>query len=237
MDSDIAHSATFWKLWAWFEKNRKQVTYGAAGALALILVIWFFVWRSEENQIAASQALARVTTSQMTNPNASSGAAEAFLKIATEYPGSPAAERAVLLAAGSYFTQGKYTEAQQQFGRFIREFNSSRMLGQAKLGVAACLDAQGKTAEAITAYKDLVDRHPSEIVVPQAKFALGRLYESQKQPELAKKCFEEVARGDSYGSIGSEAGMRLEELKLKYPNLTPTAPISTNALPARIETK
>jgi tetratricopeptide (TPR) repeat protein len=237
MDSDIAHSDTFWKLWAWFEKNRKQVIYGVVAAATLALVIWFFVWRSEENQIAASQALARVSSSQLLNPAGGPGTAEAFLKIATDYPGSSAAESAVLLAAGNYFTQGKYSEAQGLFGRFIREYNSSRMLGQAKLGVAASLDAQGKTTEAIAAYKDLVDRHPSEIVVPQAKFALARLYENQKQPELAKKLFEEVARGDSYGSIGSEAGMRLEELKLKYPNLTPIAPVPTNAVPMRIETK
>ncbi len=235
MDSDIAHSDTFWKLWAWFEKNRKQVLTGITAAAVLTLIIWFFLWRAEEKQIAASQALARIVTAQMTNPGAAQNQAEALLKIATDYPGSSAAERAVLLAAGNLFTQAKYEDAQKQFGRFVREFGNSRLLGQAKLGIAACLDAQGKTNEAIAAYKDLAERHPNEIVVPQAKFALARLYEAQKQPEQAKRLFEEVARGDAYGSIGSEAGMRLEEIKLKYPNLTPTAPLPTNAVPTRIE--
>jgi TolA-binding protein len=229
MDSDITQSDSFWKLWAWFEKNRKQVMYGVAATFGVALVVWFFIWRHQENLIAASEALAKASTAQMTNPNASQNSAEAFLKVAADYPGSPAAERAVLLAAGSLFTQGKYPEAQAQFGQFIHRFGGSRLLAQAKLGVAASLDAQNKPTEAIAAYKDLVDRHTSDIVAPQAKFALGRLYEAQNQPEQAKKLFEEIARGDSYGSIGSEAGMRLEELKLKYPSLTPPPVAVTNA--------
>ncbi len=45
------------------------------------------------------------------------------------------------------------------------------------------------------------------------------------KPELARNLFEEVERSNPYGSLGSEAGMRLEELKIKYPNLfTPTEP-------------
>ena len=56
-------------------------------------------------------------------------------------------------------------------------------------------------------------------MLPQARFALARLYEAQNKPELARNLFEEVERSNPYGSLGSEAGMRLEELKLKYPKL------------------
>jgi tetratricopeptide (TPR) repeat protein len=97
-------------------------------------------------------------------------------------------------------------------------------MGEALLGIAACYDAQGKTNEAITSYKNLVEHHPGESSVPQAKFALGRLYESQNKPEQARTMFEDVVRGDPYGSIGSEAGIRLEELKQKYPSLVPPPP-------------
>jgi hypothetical protein len=77
----------------------------------------------------------------------------------------------------------------------------------------------------MAAYKELIERHPGDSAVPQAKFALARLYEAQNKPELARTYFEEVAQADPYGSVGSEAGMRLEELKIKYPNLvTPSLP-------------
>ena len=62
-------------------------------------------------------------------------------------------------------------------------------------------------------------------MLPQARFALARLYEAQNKPELARNLFEEVERNNPYGSLGSEAGMRLEELKIKYPSLVvPAAP-------------
>ena len=129
----------------------------------------------------------------------------------------------MLLAAGSLFTEGKYEEAKAQFQKLIREYHDSPFMGEALLGVAACLDAQNKPTEAIAAYKELIDRHPNDPVIPQAKFALGRLYEAQNQPEQAYNYFEQVAQTDPYGSIGSEAGMRAEELKLKHPNLAPGA--------------
>jgi tetratricopeptide (TPR) repeat protein len=98
-------------------------------------------------------------------------------------------------------------------------------MGQALLGVAACLEAEGKTEQALTAYKDLVTRHAKESVIPQAKFALARLYEAQGKPELARDLFEQVEHDNPYGSLGSEAGMRLEDLNAKYPKPVP-APVS-----------
>src|SRR5205085_424559 len=101
-------------------------------------------------------------------------------------------------------------------------------------GIAASLEAQGKTAEAITAYKDLVEHRPNDTSVPQAKFALGSLYEAQNKPEQAFPLFEEAFRADPSGPIGSEAGMRAEELKQKYPNLAPPAPMPTGSSPFTI---
>src|SRR5206468_9899815 len=98
------------------------------------------------------------------------------------------------------------------FDRCTREYPSSSILGEALLGSASCLDAQNKTTEAATAYKNLIDRHPGDVAVPQAKFALARVYESQGKLEQARNLFEEVARTDPTGqtSLASEAGMRLE---------------------------
>jgi TolA-binding protein len=133
------------------------------------------------------------------------------------------------LAGASYFTEGKYGEAKTQFERFTRNHPESPFMSQALLGVAACLDAQGKTNEALTAYKDLTDHHPGESVIPQAKFALARIYEAQGKAELARSLFEELNRADPYGSLGSEAGMRAEELLAKNPGLLQKPIASTNA--------
>jgi tetratricopeptide (TPR) repeat protein len=127
---------------------------------------------------------------------------------------------------------GKYPEAKTQFERFRRDYAGSPFMGEALLGIAACQEAQGQTREAMTTYKEVVDRYSTDSNVPQAKFALGRLYEAQNEPEKARNYFEEVERADPYGSLGDESKMRLEDLRTKYPKLfEPVAPPPMATLP------
>ena len=104
----------------------------------------------------------------------------------------------------------------------------------AMLGIAASLEAQGKTAEAVTAYKDLTEHRPNDTSIPQAKFALANLYEQQNKPELAFPLFEDVFRMDPSGPVGSEAGIRAEELKEKHPDLVPPPSMPTGSTPIMI---
>jgi TolA-binding protein len=228
MSSEVAELPVSHKLWAWFETNRKQAIWGAVIVVALGLIIWFFVWQQGEKEVNASEALSKVSTPAATTPTAKADP-ESYLKIASSYPKSSAAARALLLAGGSYFVEGKYAEAKTQFERLARDHQQSPFMGQALLGIAACLDAQGKTNEALTAYKDLADHHPGESVIPQAKFALARMYEAQGKTELARTLFEDLNRADPYGSLGSEAGMRLEELLAKNPGLVQKPVAATNS--------
>jgi TolA-binding protein len=230
MESETAQLPLWQKAWAWFEANRNQAFLGA-GALAVVgVIVAFFLYHRNEADIAASEALSNVALTPMTG--ASRGdTANAYLKVAATYPDSRAGARALLLAGGALFVEGKYPEAKAQFDRFKRDYSTSPYMGEALLGIASCLDAEGKTSEAAAAYKDLIDHHPVDQVLPQARFALGRLYEAQNKPELARNMFEEVERNNPYGSLGSEAGMRLEELKLKYPSLAaPIVPAMTNTI-------
>lgn len=230
MQSNVAELPLTHKLWAWFETNRKPVLVGTAAAAVLGLIIWVMIWQQQQKQVSAGAALSDVAAMQMSGATPRAEAAAAYLKVAGDYRGSSAGARALLLAAGSLFVENKFSDAQVQFERFTREYRDSPFMGEALLGVAACLDAEGKTEAAISAYKNLIDRHPSDIVVPQAKFSLARLYEAQNQPELAKDLFQDVERANPYSSLGSDAGMRLEELIAKYPKLAPAPfPVMTNA--------
>lgn len=221
MESEVVQLPLADQLWVWFQKNKKPAILGASVVVIVGLVVWFVVYQRDQRQVEASEALSGVVAAQVNAPGGvqSAGAASAYLKVASQYPNSGAAGRAVLMAAGSLFAEGKYDEAKAQFQRFTHENHSSPFMGEAMLGIASCLEAQKHTQDAITAYKELVDRHPSEAVLLQARFALGRLSQAQNQPEQALNYFEQVAQADPYGSLGAEAGMRAEELKLQHPNL------------------
>ncbi|HOC54959.1 MAG TPA: tetratricopeptide repeat protein [Verrucomicrobiota bacterium] len=225
------------KLWAWFEANKKPAIVGTVVVLVAALIIAFVLYRRNATEVAASEALSKVPMSQVSAGGSSGITADAYLKVASTYPKSSAAARAVLQAGGILFAEGKYPEAKAQFERFRREYASSPFLGQALLGIASCLNAQGQTNEAMTAYKELIDRRPGDSTLSQARFALARLHEAQNEPEKARNLYEEVERTDAYGSLGDEARMRLEDLKRNYPALfAPAAPLPTNAAPIKVGT-
>jgi tetratricopeptide (TPR) repeat protein len=232
MESKVAELPLSHKAWAWFEKNQKQALTSASVVVIVGLIIWFFVWQNGEKQVQASEELSSIAVRQISAAAAGSqDAPQAYLKVASDYPKSKAAARALLLAAGALFTEGKYAESQALFERFTREFHDSPLLGEGLLGVASCLEAQGKTDQAAGAYKDLITRHPADSVAPQAKFSLAGLYEVQKRPELARDLYDQVERESRYGILGGEAGLRLEELAQKNPNLTPAVTVPTPSPP------
>jgi predicted negative regulator of RcsB-dependent stress response len=222
------------KLWAWFESNKNAAVIGLIAVVVIGAIIGFVTWHNSETQTASAEALSNLQADQMAaGPNATPGAlVPEFLKIADQYSKTPAGSRAILLAAGDLFEQGKFDQAKVQFDRFVREHSDSPVMGVALLGSAASLEAQGKTNEAVTAYQNLVERHPNDAAAPQAKFALGRIYESQGKPELAKSQYEDVLRiAQTYGgsSLANEATMRLEELRAKHPNLFAPPPSAPSA--------
>jgi len=111
------------------------------------------------------------------------------------------------------------------------------------LGVFASADSGEEARSALV--QALRDSFPKARIAACKAVAVGNVtaalpflkYKAQNDPEKARTQFEKVARANPYGSLGSEAGMRVEELNLKYPKLVPLTPLPTNAAPMRIEKK
>lgn len=225
MEQNVARLSLFEQLWAWFETNKKQAAWGAIALAIVAFFVAFYVWRRGETEVQAGEAFSKTAATLVTEGRGQAGSADAYLKVAAEYPKTSAAGRAILQAGAALFREQKYAESQAQFQRFTREYPDNPFLPQALLGIASCLEAEGKTAEAIQAYEGLVKRFPNSNVAPQAEFALANIYESQGRPEQAWALFEKLARQMGLNSsIGSEAGIRAEELKDKLPATVTTPP-------------
>jgi len=225
MESNVAQLGIGERLLAWFELHRKQVLWGAAIVLAAGAAIGFYLWQQSEKQARANEALSRIVSTGFGGGEAEA-APPALLNVAAEHPGTAAAGRALLLAAGHLYEQGKYAEARTQFERFLRDYRESPLAPQALFGVASCLDALGKTSEAVTAYNDILQHYSTDNVAPQAQLALARLSEKQGKWAQARELFMELARS-SRGSVGSEAMIHLEQLVAAHPELA-RQPVQTN---------
>ena len=230
MESDLTESALFYKLWAWGDKNRKQLLYGVIAIVVLGIIAALWIAHTNQKQKDANSALAALTSQTIANP-AAAPTTDALLKVNSDYPNSEAGQRALLLAAGDLFTAGKYDAAMEHFQKFLKDYNSSPFAGQAALGLASCYDATGKTNDAISGYKGIVDRYPNQNVIAQAKLRLGVLLEAQGNYREARTALEEMARTFQGTMIGSEAMARLQELNSAHPEAPVAAPTAT-ALPS-----
>jgi predicted negative regulator of RcsB-dependent stress response len=217
MESQDTATVYLFKAWPWVEANIKRIGFGAAFVAILIFLAAFFSWRQNQKEISAGQAL----TQSIISPNGQS--ADAFFKVAADYPGTLAGQRAFLEGAAALFVAGKLADAQAQFQKFLDTYPDSAFASRANLGVAACLDAQGQLDLAAAAYQRILNGSSDAPTVDAAKFATARIYEQQGKIPDALNLYADVVRANPYGSLGSEAALRARDLKSKAPAASTTA--------------
>lgn len=213
---------------AWFEVNKKRLAVALLAAVAIGFGIYIVNYTRDQKEKTASSALVALHP-PIGDTNQAPIPASAFLKVTEDYSGTAAAERALLLAAGAYFTEGKYTEAQNTFDRLIKEKPSSKWAPDATYGIAAATEAQGKRDEALTAYQRVVTTYANSAVANDARIAMARIYEAKNQPAEALKQYDELTRGGITSMAAQDAMMRRSQLLKKHPELDKPA---TNAVPA-----
>lgn len=222
MSTDITTAAEL-HFFNWLDKNRKLLIQAVVIVMIAAFVVSFYFWKKGQKETAAGEALSEIS---------GANAAADYLKLAEQYPNTAAAPRAVLLAAGDLFDNGKYPEAQAQYERLSRDYPESTLRVAAALGLAACLDAQGKIADAITRYNDFIQRNPNDAATAQARAALGRLYETQGKPDKALQIYQEIQRAEANTSFGMEAAMRAQAVLAQHPELREVkTPVATPKIP------
>ncbi len=203
------------KLWPWLEANKNRLI-GAVTVVVVAAALYSFIsWRHDQNEMAAGQAMTQLLVSA---PGATAEqSAPAFVKLAADYAGTAAARRAQLQAAATYFSAGKYADAQAQFQKVLDASAAGALAPTAAFGVASSLEAQGKLDDAAAAYRKVATQFADSAAALPAKFALGRIAEQQGKFAEAMSAYQELARNNFAGSLASEAALRAIEIKSKIP--------------------
>jgi TolA-binding protein len=231
MQLQDAPATYLFKLWPWIETNKIRIACGGGIVVVAIGLISFYSWQRDQKEITAGETLSRMMMSDSRTTTAAQQAG-LFMKVAGDYPGTAAGQRAILQSAGMLFEAGKYPDAQTQFQQFLNQYPGSPLAAQATLGVAASLDAQGQTDSAAGVYQRVITSYSDVIVASYAKYRLAQIDERLGKWTEALNLYEDVARSNPGSQLGSEAGLRAMELKMKpssaSPATAPTAPIKLN---------
>jgi predicted negative regulator of RcsB-dependent stress response len=228
MQPQDATTLYFFKVWPWIETNKNRLIVGACIIAAAVCLAYFFSWRHEQSEIAADKALTALFIS-LPADTGTDKLADLYLGVAAKNHGTLAGQRALLQGAAILFDAGRYAEAQAQFQKFLNDYPDNAFAPQASLGVAASLDAQGKTDLAAGAYQKIINGFADATAVNAAKFSLARIDESQGKLTDAFHDYADVAEhSNPNSSLGSEAVQHAIELKARLP----AAPSPTNPAPA-----
>jgi TolA-binding protein len=234
--------ADVYDLLAWFETNKKKVLVVALVLVAAGFAIATMRYMREQKEANASAQLLALKATLNPATNAVPPQPSAFLKVAQEFKGTSAAERARLLAGTAYFTEGKYSEAEAEFSAFMKEFPDSPWIATAAYGIASAQEAQNKP-EAVASYQNVATAYANSVVADDAKLALARIHEAKNQPDQALRLYNELLTakpGDQAGGPAhSEAFARKEALLKAHPELgtnqvgaVPSAPSDVIRIPS-----
>jgi predicted negative regulator of RcsB-dependent stress response len=225
MQPQEAATDYLFKLWPWLEANAKRLAIGAVLILIAIFVFSFYSYEQTKKETDAGEALTQaIVAGDGGQP------ADACLKVAADYPGTLAGQRALLLGAAALFEAGKYADAQAQFQKFLDTYPDNAFVPQAELGLASSLDAQGKTDLAVSAYQKAGDQSADESTAATAKFAIARIAEEQGKLDDAAKLYADITRTFPNSQFSSEAEMRTMDLKTK--SAAPAPATTAPAAPA-----
>jgi tetratricopeptide (TPR) repeat protein len=214
---------------SWAVEHRNKLMYGG-GALAVVLAIVIGGWAYYQHQneaagVALGHALqvyqAPVTgAEQSPTPSTTAfGSVEQrakaahaeFAKVVQEYPHTRSAEIARYFLGLTHAQAGESTEAEAELKQAAGS-GPADVAALAKYALAAQYRKQGKDAEAVKLYRDLID-HPSDTVPKaEAQLALAEVYEA-KQPQDARNLYQQVQREDPQGPAAQIAANRLSGLK------------------------
>lgn len=226
MEPEKTESNFLIDLLAWIEVNKRRLIMGAVAIVVAGGVIYTYSYFTGQQEVAAEEAMSAVFKAPLGNPVRSLPEPAGLLAVADRYASAPAGQRALLLAAGALFQQGKFAEAKEKFQKFSSQYPDSKVLPIAVYGVAACEDAANNLDAALAAYQAVEQKYPKDPVATQAKLAIGVIQEAKNKPEEALKVYDQLAKMEARSLWSSEAFSRRDLLLAKFPHLMPAPPVT-----------
>lgn len=180
------------------EKNKKAIMYGTCAVLAVIIAVVLAVQyyiKPRNLEAAESMAVAEqlFRTGEYEKALNGQGQNAGFLQIMDEYVCTPSANLARLYAGLSYAHLGKYQEAVE----YLEDYSDcgDDMISNAAVGALGnCYAELGQTEKAAATLVKAAEKAGNNTLSPVYYIQAGQLFESLKQNDKARECYEKVKK-------------------------------------------
>ena len=203
-----------------FIRERKGL---AIGVLVAIVVIAggsaAYTWHRTVQEREAQGLLVKAYSAMWGNaPGAQRNPDEAkhvYTEIAAKYPGTVAAEEA-LIRLGNLQSEGsKYDEAVAAYGNYLTSYPRGRFRAMAGIGKAYAEEAKGDLSAAEKTLTQLVESVKDDPLAGEAYSSLAHVYEAMKKPEDALRIYSQIAERFPQTHWAQNALQRMSALKIK----------------------
>ena len=131
-----------------------------------------------------------------------------FEDVARRYGSTTAGHNALYFAALTAAEMGNTSAAEADF-RKAGDLHDASLASLAHLALANLLTQQGKTAEAIKLYQDLINHPTATVPSATAQLQLAELYEANNKSAEANKIYAQLKAKDATTAAGQIAAQKL----------------------------
>jgi tetratricopeptide (TPR) repeat protein len=222
-------TATAAETYSWAVEHRNKLTYaGLALAVIAAIVAGIWLYRQQQDQKASAvlghamnvySAIIRqpgdVAPPEVltfgSNQERAKAARPEFAAVVDQYPRTHSGEIARYFLGLTDSQLGNTAAAENELKQ-VASSGSGDLAALAKFALADIYRSQGKDPQAIQLYRELIDHPANTVAKPTAQLALAAMYEV-KQPQDARKIYEDVQKEDPRGPAGEAATNRIAALK------------------------
>ena len=211
----------------WTVAHRKTITVGLTALVVVVVLAAGLFWYHEHRSALASEQLGKAmvtynapigfpsTDPQMvsfkTAAERSTAAKQEFYRISNEFGSTRSGQLAHYFAALCESDLNNYKVAEDQL-KAVANSRDAEVSSLAKLALASVYRSENKDADAVTVYKELIERPTMSVPKSSAQLGLASLYEA-KQPAEAKKLYQEIAKDDPKSPAAQIASQREQGIR------------------------
>lgn len=205
------------KVIEYLETNGKTLMIVTAVAAVTVFGVLFFKKHRETSRAEAAAMLFKVESVQDLD------------NMVSRYGSTPVGPIALMKLAKAHFEAGNYEMAGRKYDEFKQKYPKHQFAAVAILGKLHCIEALGRTEEALAGYSSFLAENPKSFVAAEAMFGKGRCLEALNRAKEAKTLFEDYLAQDRQGAWSMRAEEQLAILKRKLGEKSQEKPSPTSA--------